>query len=90
MIVRATSPEGVRWIVDIPEQPYRPHWSPDELMIDLWGDKYPFYDLLRWIGGRPFLRIPPEAGRRGTKNAYPPWDEWRELAGKVISAERLQ
>lgn len=89
MIVRATSPEGVRWIIDIPDQPYRPEWSSDELMVELRGDKYPFYDQLRWIGGKPFLRIPPEAGRRGPE-VYPHWDEWHELAGKVILPERLQ
>lgn len=89
MMVKATSPEDELWIIDIPEQPYRPHWSPDELMVDLRGDKYPFFDQLRWIGGRPFLRIPPEAGRSGAKS-YPHWDEWRELAGKIIPTECVQ
>ena len=88
MIVRATSPEGTRWIIDIPEQAYKPHWL-DELMVDLRGDKYPLYDQLRWIGGKPYLCIPPEAGHHGP-GAYPHWEEMHMLVGKVIQPERLQ
>ena len=84
MFTSIVSPEGRALHVEIPAK-YKPESVPfGDLMVELKGDCFPFFDVLRWLDDMPYIRIPPEAGRREEK-VSPHWDEWHNLPYEEIT-----